>query len=363
MNNEGLIVIIGNGFDLAHGLKTGYNHFADHYIGEIVKKVEELLFSFGSKNKTFFKPSFIESIVPLLSSPRNSTKTLISTTINAYRKNDYTDLHRLLINNPSLVREIISNNFLGGLYADNYYNWFDIENTYFKKLKILNRPKPYSINIKEIKELNSEFDFIRKELTKYLKTIEIKKNDKIINFFKTFSRAYKDIYFINFNYTNTIEYYLDVFEFPKTKVNYIHGNLENDNIIFGYGNDQNEDYQELKKLEIDEFLEHFKTFEYLRDNNYQNIFEEGIEDWPYEVFVIGHSLGTTDKTLLDSIFNSEYCKRIYLFKRLDQKDKPKELYRSYRTLNFAASRVISNEKELRKKVVNFEDSRFFPATE
>ncbi|MCD8412972.1 AbiH family protein [Tenacibaculum finnmarkense] len=34
--SKNLIVIIGNGFDLAHGLKTSYNDFANYYLNEII---------------------------------------------------------------------------------------------------------------------------------------------------------------------------------------------------------------------------------------------------------------------------------------------------------------------------------------
>lgn len=34
--SKNLIVIVGNGFDLAHGLKTGFGHFADYYIETII---------------------------------------------------------------------------------------------------------------------------------------------------------------------------------------------------------------------------------------------------------------------------------------------------------------------------------------
>ncbi|MCG8883823.1 hypothetical protein G1L02_11730 [Tenacibaculum finnmarkense] len=34
--SKNLIVIIGNGFDLAHGLKTSYNDFANYYLNEVI---------------------------------------------------------------------------------------------------------------------------------------------------------------------------------------------------------------------------------------------------------------------------------------------------------------------------------------
>lgn len=60
------LFIIGNGFDLAHGLPTSYNHFIDDYIQNLLVKLAKdkifddgfVLVDFSRDNQPDFKKSF-----------------------------------------------------------------------------------------------------------------------------------------------------------------------------------------------------------------------------------------------------------------------------------------------------------------
>lgn len=39
METKNLIIVLGNGFDLAHGHKTSYNDFSDYYFSEIIQNI------------------------------------------------------------------------------------------------------------------------------------------------------------------------------------------------------------------------------------------------------------------------------------------------------------------------------------
>ncbi len=252
-----------------------------------------------------------------------------------------------------------------------YLNWFDIENSYFQELvKIKERAIKNWEYQEKLDKLHSDFNEIKDYLSEYLRTINIKHTDEVNRFFNAnhmFNGVDYNMFIINFNYTKTIEEYFE--EQDKTsifskiiKIYYIHNTLKEGNIIFGYGNDQNRDYEEIKNLENNKFLENFKTFQYLKDDKYMKLYadildNESIKD--YVVFVLGHSMGTTDKTLLEEIFNSPKCKKIHLFKRSDLEEE-EEVKKSFNELVFAASRIISNEKDLRKKILNYKESDYFP---
>ena len=60
IRSENLIVIIGNGFDRAHGLETGFNHFADYYLNEII--INDLLNYKEIKQSIVLKKSFIDTL-------------------------------------------------------------------------------------------------------------------------------------------------------------------------------------------------------------------------------------------------------------------------------------------------------------
>jgi hypothetical protein len=56
-------------------------------------------------------------------------------------------------------------------------------------------------------------------------------------------------------------------------------------------------------------LKYIKTFSYMHNDNYQRFFSEAVDcdengrSKDYEVMILGHSLGLTDKTMLNEIFN------------------------------------------------------------
>lgn len=360
MNTKNKIFLIGNGFDLAHNFKTKFSDFAQYYLEEII--VPELIVTIRVKAKEhkIFKTEFTQHMAwknsnSYIKDPENIIWYLA-------QENNHLELKKYLSNNYHVLDTILSNSLLARLYHGKEKNWFDIENIYFQELipfkdQALRKPKLF--NAIKLKTLNSEFAEIKSAVVEYLKTIEISSNEKVKNFLKIHTRDCANAYFINFNYTSTLAEYIEISE--NFKVNHIHGTLKNEDVIFGYGNDQNNHYQEMKELEIEEFLEFFKTFEYLQNINYDKIYEEALDRFSeYEVYILGHSLGMTDKTLVSEILNTEKCKKIYLFKRTDLKENSLMVLNEYRKLTYAASRTLTDEKVLRKKIVNFKRSSFFP---
>lgn len=370
--SNNIVLLIGNGFDLSHNLKTSYNDFAIWFTTKIEKEIRTFL---SSKNPTtFLNDEFIKFFSQDAFRFTIFQTDEIDLFISKYLKepNNKT-LNEMLYESSEKIQNIISNEFLGKLYNNNYTNWFDIENAYFQELIILKNLyiTDKSTYIKQVKKLNKELIEIKNYLKEYLITIKLKHNPKINEFFNTikiFDNLDYNIFIINFNYTKTIGNYFSEFDngitnLKSVNINYIHGNLTQDNIVFGYGNDKHKEYQEIKDLEANEFLENFKTFAYLKNNNYNKIYNDildnnSVDD--YEVFVLGHSLGTTDKTLLEEVFNNEKCKKIRLFKRSDLNGNEDKIKKSFDNLVFSASRILRNEKDLRKKILNYEESDFFP---
>ena len=75
------------------------------------------------------------------------------------------------------------------------------------------------------------------------------------------------IMLLSFNYTKTVHLYHNQNFF----LNYIHGELDKpQNIIFGYGDEIDENYQALKNLNDNGCLCNLKTIKYLETDNYRN---------------------------------------------------------------------------------------------
>ncbi|TJY36002.1 AbiH family protein [Pontimicrobium aquaticum] len=356
--SENLILIIGNGFDLAHNYKTSYNDFANHIID---KKLSAEIMEFGSsvKESKFIFKSFLNEINRnhLFNENGNFIQRLTAHKI-LKTPEKLPDTLNLF---SSQLKQILNNRFLGKLFGNQFENWFDIENAYFFELiSIFKTTNSKAQKTKEIVELNNNLIEIKETLFEYLKTIKTEPNRYVKKFFNSINiDSFQNVYVINFNYTISIENYIE--QSDKIKINYIHGDIDSKDIIFGYGNDQHPNYKDIKATEIDEFLRFFKTFEYLNNNKYNSVYEDALEYFDeYDVVIIGHSLAQTDKTLLKEILNNQKCNRIHLFKRSDLKNDLSNIREAFNKQIYSISRIIDNEKDLRVKLKNYEESTFFP---
>lgn len=97
-----------------------------------------------------------------------------------------------------------------------------------------------------------------------------------------------DIMFLNFNYTTTADLYIP--EGSEFKVNHIHGELNNEKnpIIFGYGDELDDDYKEISKLNNNDYLKNIKSIRYLETDNYRKLLSF-IDSAPFQIYIMGHS--------------------------------------------------------------------------
>ena len=154
------------------------------------------------------------------------------------------------------------------------------------------------------------------------------------------------IMLLNFNYTKTADMYMpvDEYHFP---VNHIHGHLDNpDSVIFGYGDELDNKYQEISNLNNNELLKNIKSIRYLEDVNYRNVLEF-VESAPYQIYIMGHSCGTSDRTLLNTLFEHPNCVSIKPF--YYQNDEGQD---NYIEIVQNISRNFSNAQKMRDRVVN-----------
>ncbi|MER0439386.1 AbiH family protein [Emticicia sp. W12TSBA100-4] len=342
------LVIIGNGFDLAHGLKTSYNDFIKWYllnICEFIKreasKFEDELIEVKLKNIQQM-PDFIR---------RRSEDFKIEWFYEVYSSGVFNVKYKA----PLL-----------GKLLDNYrtYSWIDIETEYYESLieifyegnKPYNNSKEYHIS--EVRKLNSEFEFFKKKLEEYLSTIECNNVNQDINslFQSDYCDGYSEedkkskiVHYLNFNYTDTVEKYI----VPQTnhRKNYIHGKLKNqDNpIIFGYGDEIDSHYEKIQNLNINEFLNNFKSFGYFKTDNYSNLLRF-IESEPFDVEILGHSCGLSDRVLLNTIFEHDNCESIKI--HYYQKS---ETENDFLSKTQEISRHFKDKAKMRKRIVNFKD--------
>ena len=149
-----------------------------------------------------------------------------------------------------------------------------------------------------------------------------------------------------FNYTGTVKEYE---QYGGLILNYIHGELEHpEHIIFGYGDELDKDYQDILDKQDNELLKNVKSVKYLETKNYHKMLDF-LMAAPFQVLIMGHSCGNSDRTLLNTVFEHENCVSIKPFyhKWEDGSDNYLELVQNI-------SRNFTNMKLFRDRVVNKE---------
>lgn len=384
------LVIIGNGFDLAHGLPTKYSDFINDYWSTICKT--------NGKNKIKYKDDLVD-INCQFGMLINDAEILAINNINNFQ-----DIIQFVIrnnNNRDGVFEIdISNHFFKIICDTSTENWVDIENFYYDILKSISNGNYRKYNYPwGISQLNKEFEQVKNLLEKYLSdkvvnkyNLDFTKNKnidwmKIYNVLKPISllsnqdnilkefiniedvkeitehfdkeqkeKLVNDLYFLNFNYTPIASIYSELLgkdDRIESRMNFIHGSLGNNlenKINFGFGDEMDDEYKTIENLNDNEYLKNFKSFQYLQNSNYKELLDY-VDSYKFQVLIVGHSCGLSDRTLLNTIFEHNNCRSIKVFFH-EEKDKDGKIKDNYTEIIQNISRHFNKKKLMREKIVN-----------
>lgn len=355
------LIIIGNGFDLAHGLHTRYSDFLKWYWSRLNLITRNL----------YGRYSYRDNILEL---------DLHNPILNCDSYYSLLDILKFFEYYKNGENYIFLNDFFIELNDNSLVNWVDIEMFYKTKLE-----NAFHSNerINEIEKLNREFSDVRELFEQYLlekihpqekEGMQIPIMCSILqgwvqgrsfdsefiydipkhltedeNFQKRLSDnkfTEKDgcTYILNFNYTNTVRRYIS--SNSETQVNYIHGFYQNKNhpIIFGYGDESDELFPLLEKANNNDYLRFTKSVSYLKKQNYTNLMNF-VESNNFIVEVMGHSLAISDRTLLKTIFENDNCQYIFMYYH-KREDGTTDFFD--KSVNI--SRHFSDKKMMRKKV-------------
>ncbi|TDE54970.1 AbiH family protein [Flavobacterium sp. GT3P67] len=376
------LVIIGNGFDLAHGLPTSYRDFIDDFWKNFKDKCkseeyQKLVITHDLYNGYYNGSNRIENFNDLKLSLKNYAKG------NGHRY----DLDNFVCSNEQGIIFAFRNVFFKLVNKKNSENWVDIENEYYRELKTI--VKLNSLTIAEKKRqtiiLNKEFEEVKNLLERYLKVKVEEQYDftlyrdnpikdillpELINRFdekeflnefqysdqlyvKEFLRKAEKNYdlttfFLNFNYTKLVQEYFYGFAYTK-QINYIHGKLNDsiNRVNFGFGDEMDDDYKMIENIDDNEYLRNFKSFQYLQSSNYKSLLDFVESDRKFQVYIMGHSCGLSDRTMLNTIFEHPNCISIKVFyhQREDGTDNYTEIIQNI-------SRHFNKKKLMREKIVN-----------
>lgn len=105
----------------------------------------------------------------------------------------------------------------------------------------------------------------------------------------------------------------------------------------------------MERLNENELLKHFKSFGYFKNEKYQTL-NNFIESSNYDVYIMGHSCGISDRVLLSTIFSHPNCNKIQFFyhqKNTTENDffeKTQQISRHFKA---------GMKNEMRKRIVPF----------
>jgi hypothetical protein len=361
------LILVGNGFDLALGLKTSYNDFLFWYLKNLLitsVKNNQQLDDLPNKTKFFYYDDKLTITYWLSHDKQDKLLEFID-------KYDTLEKLQKLLKEINNVKIELDSLLFKKIYDSSITSWVDIEKSYYEILKTnLKREQ-------EIKKLNNDFSFLKNQLEIYLTSLEIpffEDNSKSTLFSEQFfdgvsyeemidaspedSIGRKDILLLNFNYTNSLQRLLkSVEDRYKPKINYtinhIHGKLNSneEKIIFGYGDEMDEKYEEIQNLNDNLYLDNIKSFQYFRSPNYRKLLRF-LNSNEYQVCIYGHSCGLSDRVMLNEIFENENCKSIKVYYYKDEND--------FNNKTMEISRHFKDNNSMRKKIVNFNPKDIIP---
>jgi len=391
------LIIAGNGFDLTHGLPTSYNNFMDAFWrdlkenqhDELVKELVHLNSEYQHflEDRIFDYKDFVSKITYYMGKYKRADFVGYSIK-DKNRYSGHLETFELFRFNNYFFRELNE--------TQSIENWVDVENEYYQALKNICKDEKLEVRQKREKvlKLHKEFEQVKQLLERYLQknvveaydfnAINEKDHPKPFDILRRFkgkennqeklklasefsdrddekfmfdlepfeSEKQKKVklnsYIINFNYTQTFVNYcrfLLLAEKQLAHINHIHGELLlNENIVFGFGDEMDDDYKLIEDMDDNEYLRYFKSFQYVQNSNYKDVLRY-INSEKFQVIIMGHSCGLSDRTLLNTIFEHENCRsiKVFYYKNGD--------YDNYTEIIQNISRHFNDKKLMRTKIV------------
>ena len=342
------LFILGNGFDLAHGLETSYDDFIKEYIPKLFNDAITKL-----KTSTNFKCDFFE----IKLGPEQRREFL-------YENQSFVYYYRIITETPSIAYENRLLESISTYYYKRFVSkdnitekrWFDIEQEYYNILKVLSE-KRY---LRKVEQLNEFLSSLKDNLKEHICNISNGKKGRALNGYKEMIKwldpfqnennlvkfSYKTLV-LNFNYTKTFENLYGSYLNGIDKIIPIHGTFDTD-IVFGYGDEMSQQYKLIEDLNHNEYLRFFKSFAYFKNENYSQL-KSFLETEIFEVFILGNSCGLSDRLLLNFIFEHKYCTKIrVLYYDNNQGNN------NYENLTMDISRHFVDKQKMRDRILHYD---------
>lgn len=370
------LLVVGNGFDLAHNLPTKYSDFLD-FMALCIKRFYPNYINWGrhfdSDDNKYKFDSF--SIAEILSSLQSNPNDKVLEIFNNCNKDSFKEHLMIETKTPFVYNPLLR--YLICIYAykkklNSNFQWIDIEDEIDKLLMQIESSKisysrefllfvntPFIMydeyhleqfyfpelsnairknkSIPEDKFKSEIFKLLFKDLEQfnlllkfYLKLVQDtfhKENNRFFNINTECDDTIKIDYVLSFNYTDISTIYLS--EAQKSNVYYINGNLEkNSKIILGIENPNANKTIEFCNDNINLFFKDVQRVLYDMKYFYSRILQVGKNsNSGINLHIIGHSLAFSDKFILLDIIEKADIVTIYYYSYEDMQNKITSLYK------------------------------------
>lgn len=400
------ILIIGNGFDLAHGLPTKYDDFLDYCekfkkeypsrINDHSKELKHLYMMYAYRNNANRNDSnrndsicSENSGLPLKILGDCSDQLYKHINLNKWLeyflkrrtvmgKNwiDFeTEISKVIQSLDEAINVIKNGKSLRKMSKENYDILFSIYNASNYNASKMSMQAAF----RDVKALNAFAALLNKELGRLICALEI-----YIKYHVSFihvDRYNKDIYKLNpdrvlsFNYSNTYERIYG--KKKKVEYDYIHGkadinkNVNTSNLVLGIDEYLDDDIKD-KELELLPFKKFYQRIYKSTGNRYLNWVDEIKDEYAdyinpkissgkgypsHTLYIFGHSLDVTDKDILKLFICNDNVQTKIFYHRKNEEDKA-ELGKLIKNL----IKIMGQEELIRRTGGTHKTIEFVPQT-
>ena len=272
------LIIIGNGFDVAHGLKTRYSDFLVAYLKECIVQAN------GGAGVKKYRDSILEI---------NMNTTTFYTTFSQMMER----IDSIISFEAVMMEYDWSISYNSDLFESIYKKclndrWVDMEKIYYEALIVAYKKGVLKGVHDEVEVINREWDALKEKVAIYMQNMDVDlsaskyfiQSEEIkelflrgtianmsdeelqayntrLSAFPSMNTAVEKTIMLNFNYTSTVSHYAKKLKDGNFTEIKIHGTTKDPrNVVFGFGDELSTDYKEIENLEDNRYLENFKSF-------------------------------------------------------------------------------------------------------
>ncbi|WP_297669235.1 AbiH family protein [Thomasclavelia sp.] len=313
------VLVIGNGFDIAHGLYTKYIDFYNfcNAIKRVLNDKKDIAIREDIKEE-LLRSEFMKSTANIINNKKIVNDDMLEKMINICKNNYWLNCieERNLSNDPHwcdiegvIADEISKLSYVAKKYDGVRVSNFalnesnEIINIYQHVMNYASKSYSFKTSVCLFKEkLLSDLNDLTWMLEIYLSKF-LNRKSKTYKFFETLNIDY----IINFNYTDT---YNKLYK-KNIPTHFIHGKIRNNdkdamNMVFGIGDSINEDDN---NYEFIEFQKYYQRIIYKTGNDYAKWLDN---NEIMNIFIFGHSVNEVDGDIIKRLITRKYT-NIYIY--------------------------------------------------